>query len=109
MTNTEELIKIAIENGYKNGEIPLHKLPENIIALGYVYEIFLDREFFIALGHGLGWKENMPEVSGIPLSLAEMVIKYDNMPEWLYHWHHFIDHLAEGHSIEDYAGKLLSK
>lgn len=150
MTNTEELIKIAIENGWNpvdgflecrenNGSF---QFIEKWTATGYEStdyrpaEIFLDKDFFIALGKGLGWykhTENIMELPkdkgaitreiirieenvGVLLRYADDKTKVVVSPykkagdySWKEQMHRFIDHLAEGGSIEDYAGKLLSK
>ena len=48
-------------------------------------EILLDPEFWRCLGESLGWEEG----------------------GWLYHWHRYIDHIAEGRNTEEFFENLL--
>lgn len=100
MTNTEELIKIAIENGYASDRPAYAR--ENLVTgfEGDIRFMVLDPLFWQALGKGLGWGDVLN---------SHPVYRNRFAHVWQVHWHYFIDHLAEGHSIEDYAGKLLSK
>ncbi len=70
---------------------------------------YLDPQFWQSLGKAMGWEritrrrassEN-PEFLGKRLTYFQ-----DEIDGWLYHWHKFIDHLAEGKAIEDYFSKL---
>lgn len=115
MTNTEELYNLAKENGY-DGRLFSKNGSE-----------FLDREFWMAITIGLGWdtgaKIRMCTGCGVALRNSEKPTMdgkhggkkgcgsdiYEYEGQWLIEWHRFIDALAEGGSIEDYAGKLLSK
>lgn len=119
MTNTEELIKIAIENGWwKIEDITDKRIEVDENNDGRIYrhfrthnesdmfsrnksDVLLDPLFWSALGKGLGWKDYDRSYNQADQLEVERV--------YLKHWHRFIDHLAEGGSIEDYAGKLLSK
>lgn len=86
-------IEKAIEGGYDNTfEI---KRP-GPIANDFIYKsneiILLDPLFWQALGKSLGWKE------------AGWTKGQD---EWIWYWHDFIDHLAEGGTAEDFFTHLL--
>ena len=93
-----QAIKRAIEGGYKapyflNGwPFPLHKEEQNTI--------FLDRSFWQSLGEALEWGEHE----------FALQWKHDGVPlgdtHWLYEWHRFIDHLAEGKDAESYFASL---
>ena len=68
-------------NEYKHGEI------EGSIQ-GYV----LDKDFWQALGKSLGW-ENNDKLNPYPTY-------------WENSWHHLIDHLAQGGTVEEYFAGL---
>ena len=76
MTNTEELIKIAIKNGWQKDVEPtrsevthdwvqvwfmMDTKTEDVLSFK-ISEVFLDKEFFIELGKGLGWKGKQTKV-----------------------------------------------
>jgi hypothetical protein len=54
--------------------------------------IFLDSEFWRALGKGMWWDDNKSSAAASPV--------------WRQEWHHFIDHLADGKTAEDFFEKL---
>ncbi len=117
----EKAIKKAIEGGYtqqwelthigleKGNEIAHFKEYDGD---GYfkhrknVYAILLDPLFWQALGKQQGW-DKMDE---------QMQRQYTKsgggkigviMMRYVYHWHKFIDHLAEGKDIESFFAELL--
>jgi hypothetical protein len=67
---------------------------------GDMYRLLLMPEAWQAVGKTRGW-EKMDE------QMQEMYTKSgggkisNSMMRWAYYWHRFIDHLAEGKSIED--------
>jgi hypothetical protein len=61
-----------------------------------VEETFLDPAFWQALGHALGWDHTMLTMPAVEHGRPTMVTQAGH--HWRYHWHRFIDHLAEGHS-----------
>ena len=71
-----------------------------------MHETFLDPAFWHALGHVLGWD--------VPCDLAITCVQ--GMEEcrcrdgayWMYHWHCFIQHLANGESPETFFARLSS-
>lgn len=97
----EQAIQKAIEGGYVIGEGKRydefrHKLGQHIHT--FPREIgFLDPLFWQSLGKAMGWKD-VGETYGLPVSMASI--------GWLYHWHRFIDHLAEGEDAESFFEKL---
>jgi len=78
-----------------------------------------DPLFWQALGKERGWDADLcPTCGGGYRISARMVDWCENYcendgfptaprPGWQYHWHRFIDHLAEGKSIEDFFANLL--
>ncbi len=88
---TEDAIRDAAEKGgwqyrEKHGEFaPFDNEP----LRGTHERIFLDPAFWKALGKAYDWPE------------------YTSRPAWKLHWHRFIDHLAEGGSIEDFFKSLV--
>jgi len=63
-----------------------------------VEETFLDPAFWQALGKAMGWSEEK----------ASVVIYRVKEPEWQSYWHRFIDHLAEGKTLESFFERLPS-
>ena len=73
---------------------------------------FLDPSFWQSLGKAMGWKP-VHETCGSEMSLlhgdSHCVVCREDTSEyqaWLYHWHRFIDHLAEGKSAESFFEKM---
>lgn len=60
-------------------------------------DVCLDKEFWQALGKAMGWEEK----SGIFKEPGHF-----ELAQWWVEWHRFIDHLAEGKTIEDYFNQL---
>lgn len=100
----QQTIEKSIEGGWSayfpnvfRGELTTKAAAEAMIRELPVEGILLDPSFWRALGKAMGWKESewYPFLPSHPhLGL--------NMPEWKWYWHRFIDHLADGKSIESY-------
>lgn len=58
--------------------------------------VFLDPDFWIALGKALGWRM-LHDDSGLT----------PNENTWITHWHGLIDHLAAGKDAESYFKEIL--
>jgi hypothetical protein len=67
--------------------------------------IWIDPLFWQSLGKAMGWKRH-PIVQKFSKPVAPDRPNFDSAEEWLYHWHRFIDHLAEGKTIEEFFGTL---
>jgi hypothetical protein len=63
-------------------------------------ETFLDPEFWQALGRALGWEHRLMTVHKVENGRPTVVTKPEQ--HWLYHWHRFIDYLAEGRTPESF-------
>lgn len=103
----QEAIKKSIEGGYTknlNVEI-LMKLPEYA-----KHQIWNDPHFWQALGKAMRWDEKgglIYQHTWIGSKENKIYLKgKESMKVWLYEWHKFIDHLAEGKSIEEYFKEL---
>lgn len=95
MTAVETAIQDAVKGRY-NREVNIPSpLKGGVQVDREISEIFLDRLFWQALGKSRGWARLAP---------YELVNK--NIPEWHYHWHRFIDALAEGQTAEDFFKSL---
>lgn len=94
----QEAIKRAIEGGYKNqiteDFLLEQKTGDTLTKYDYALTL-IDPEFWKCLGKAEGWGE-MPS--------GDM---WQGKNKWIYQWHNFIDHLAEGKDIESYFKKLL--
>lgn len=101
----KEAIQKAIEGGWR----PKNWDKTDIDDFGFSQEtilshevILLDPLFWQALAKVEGWQEKTDRILGteIGFSPAELT--------WKYHWHRFIDHLAEGEDAESFFTDLLS-
>ena len=80
-----------------------------------VNEIFLDPLFWQSLGKAMGWDRKMVVRRGMVIGNfmcedkgqirfegPEMGCGMDYLNPWVYYWHRFIDHLAEGKDAESF-------
>ena len=60
----------------------------------------LDPFFWQSLGKAMGWptRGHTPE----EIKRGNEALGQGTTKDWLYHWHRFIDYLAEGKSVEDF-------
>ena len=115
-------IKLAIEGGYFwKGEMNEKQKEKVIIILNeHWQEVVVDRDFWQALGKAMGWGNNGVShaifkyitsmdkpTKNRPLPPLEKDVYRYEVPAWAYHWHRFIDHLAEGKQIDDFFNDLL--
>ncbi len=94
-----EAIKCAIEGGW------------NDVVVGDEngqYRAFLDPFFWQALGKMEGWEETSHRADALAYSLS-VIHNKKILPRWRREWHHFIDHLAEGATPDDFFNELLKK
>lgn len=92
MTYIQQIIEKAIEGGFY---IPPTK--EGWKANVDFQFALLNPLFWQSLGKSLGWYFKKEEWESYP-----------PMFEWQWHWHSFIDHLAEGKDAESFFKELLS-
>jgi hypothetical protein len=71
-----------------------------------VADTFLDPRFWHALGRGLGWEKEVMTVHEVENGRSTLVTRAGQ--HWLYHWHCFINHLAEGKTCEAFFAALTS-
>lgn len=79
-----------------------------------ISEALLQPEFWKALGKSMGWIERCDKCGAELYTDSEAFRRYgcddckcgDATEGWLVEWHAFIDHLAEGNSIESYFESL---
>lgn len=126
MTYTEQAMSIACENEYEPKDVfGLKYIPFGLSGkanneyISFIHLAFLDPAFWRALGRGLGWEEKMVVRRGVviglwavpteQLSFKEVDYQMDYVEGWSFHWHRFIDHLAEGKDTENYFKNLLEK
>ena len=102
MSHTEQAIAHALEAGY---EPKLERFAEIAgastlqIAVAMQADVFLDRDFWQALGRARRW----PADDAID---AKMTMGEWQKQRWLGRWHAFIDHLAAGKDTESYFRAL---
>ncbi len=108
----EKAIKKAIEGGWDsctcgftinklNGHASYCSMNQ---TSGWSTSIFLDPLFWQALGKAEGWgKTETTEIVNYGLPAEDFLV----IDTWLYEWHNFIDHLAEGKDINSFFEELL--
>jgi hypothetical protein len=69
-----------------------------------VAETFLDPQFWLALGRGLGWDQAGQTVHAVDNGKSMLVTRAGQ--PWLSHWHGFIDCLAAGEPPEAFFATL---
>jgi hypothetical protein len=69
-----------------------------------VADTFLDPNFWHALGRGLGWDHELMTVHTVENGRPTIVTRAGH--QWLYHWHRFVDFLAEGKTADDFFATL---
>jgi len=69
-----------------------------------VAETFLDPDFWQALGRALEWEYGVMTVHAMENGRATIITRARH--HWLYHWHRFIDHLAERHPPASFFASL---
>ena len=96
----EEAIKRAIEGGY-DSRVFINEDGGHIVYK-FQSEILLDPLFWQALGKAE--LKNWGEITFIDRNRGNE----NSMTTWLYHWHRFLDALAEGKTPDDFFKDLLS-
>ena len=104
----EQAIQKAMEGGYKH--------PAHFGTTGKVEQLLLDPSFWQSLGKAMGWADRLciqcaDENDGEPMYCevcdgGDSPQHHSPQSEWLYRWHSFIDHLADGGSIEEWFKTL---
>ncbi len=127
-----DIIKKAIEGGFLKGLLDDEHTAYEIAEYGmWIYpsmqpelkysgspfsiqEIVLRPDFWKCLGKAMGWGEfkhaSIDKFGGEPLEVMPVArhkcIIYCGRGLYIYYWHKFIDHLAEGKSIESYFEQI---
>lgn len=110
MNNRQQAIRDALDGGwdtvdYSTAQLsPIEITNERRVQLlaEEPYEYLLQPSFWQAVGRTRGWKDWSKGYCSC-CRLSEVKHK---APEWLYNMHRFIDHLADGDSIEEALGKI---
>jgi hypothetical protein len=100
----QEAVKKSIEHGYSLRGIG----PSGFYELldRYSSDVFLDPLFWQSLGKAMGW-EFVSKERKVQYTKNHKLNSYSQ--EWLYQWHRFIDHLAEGKDAESFFENTLTK
>lgn len=95
----EQAIKEAVEKGG-------YKMPQGRYAKRWAIQVaFLDPLFWQSLGQARGWLRTSCGHSICEANPEKFDCVSD--PEWLFNWHYFIDHLAEGKDAESFFATLV--
>lgn len=78
---------------------------EGVSYAGTFNNALLDPIFWQTLGRALGW--SIYAVCQIHGKECELNCIRAYPQEWLYHWHRFIDHLADGKSRDSFFEELI--
>lgn len=109
----EQAIELAIKGGWSTSYVSLN-------SKKYYEKYLLDPLFWQALGKSLGWnKTEYHESKGIEvIAVGKHKCNQKCSPRlnyygvewvgevWKFHWHRFIDHLAEGKDVEEFFTNL---
>lgn len=95
----EEVIKKVVEKAVEGG-YPTKLLPWCQECAEDFHRLLNDPNFWSSLGKSLGWAEREEDINQYQFSSK-------GLRTWKYHWHLFIDHLAEGKSPEDFFKNLI--
>lgn len=104
--NMEEATKLAIENG---GYIP--KSSYFYGDRGWKNEIMTDPLFWQALGKALGWKDIVVvpfDINSTTEVNKKWSIDFENVPEWKFRAHRWLDAHFQGQEAEDAFWKELT-
>ena len=69
-----------------------------------VQETFLDPAFWHALGRALGWDAPCD----LAITCGDETCQRCHGAYWMYHWHCFIQHLADGHPPDAFFARLAT-
>lgn len=72
--------------------------------------MFIDPLFWQALGKSLGWGNSFGFIQTSDTGEISGWLESDSagtVYQWQYHWHRFIDHLAEGKDAESFFKELI--
>ena len=116
----DQAIEKAHDAGYRSGHAW-----ESVDEWWAKTAILQQPSFWQSLGKALGWGDVIKGLA-IPMSkeqllrivaktaadkmtekTIESILRMDNIEQWKFHWHRFIDHLAEGKDAESYFEALL--
>lgn len=106
----EKAIRSAIEGGWRGDQraqfIVYNDVlePDRRTQAQIGDHILLDPLFWQALGKSLGWRGNYDSYK----RNRTTKILGEYKPIHQFHWHRFIDHLAEGKNVDDFFNKLLN-
>lgn len=125
MNYTEQAISMAYDNGYKRpmiihpldfalAVVPAKNLKDRSKQKIWQAVIFLDPLFWQALGKGLGWGEKACMECGFNGRFDDYhgdcgICTGKAYAGWQFHWHCFIDSLAEGKNPEGFFKELIEK
>lgn len=103
----EQIIQTAIEGGYAENGVIRNFTPQNRAfaawsLMGRFKELLLYPLFWKSLGVGLRWESNEKEI----LYKKDDFGDSHYLQEWLEQWHSFIDHIADGKTIESFFEKF---
>jgi hypothetical protein len=116
----QEVITKAIEGGFSSQVAIEHvedlKSHKTLTIHDYGW-VFVREDFWMSLGKAMGWNQGDIGVCSSCGSRgeAENHVKCncseplpEIIEEWLYQWHRFIDHLAEGKDAESFFESLTN-
>ena len=99
--NIEKSLALAVEGGYELKRSDRTSLNEQMAYLSInPDQVLLDPLFWQALGKSMGWGKPIIRY-GYNLD-EEGAVEYTQ--RWRNEWHHFIDSLAEGKTVEEAMG-----
>lgn len=101
----EQAIKKAIKSGYGRSRYVVNGDIAQWIHENHYSDVLLDKFFWECLGKAEGW--SIKESGCLNNSCGYCEDYQQEIPEWLYWWKKFIQHLAEGKSVDSFFKELL--
>lgn len=105
----KEAIEKAIEGGWPANDSPARKLGVygfETYSKADLAQMREDPLFWQSLGKALGWGKDFNLIITHP-NMGPVGSVKDKTLDWKYHWHRFIDHLAEGKDPSEFFTSLI--
>ncbi len=104
----ETAIQKAIEGGWKSKVFLHDDIERNPFRTIKIYPtIYSDPLFWQALGKQQGWERNNKVITYGVFDAEKSHSESASREPYVYYWHRFIDHIAEGKEIDLFFKELL--
>lgn len=111
----ETALKLAIEGGWKpkGQKFSVNSISYKVQALNkvkYKERFLLDKDFWVALGKGLGWSDYTQVITYHDKDRFNRDCTHShNEVTWEHNWHNFITHLSENKDPSSFFEALINE